>query len=98
MEKSNLIWETIKYSPGILFSLEPVMKGLRTSLSHDMSHFHYFLESQFGYTNVRASDFASCKSLLKSELDNPGLLFYKKHNPDPSSESVFQLKSYNCYT
>ena len=49
MEKPNLFWETIEYSPQILFSLEPTMKGFRTSLCHDMSHFHYFIESQFGY-------------------------------------------------
>ena len=76
MEKPNLLWETIEYSPRILFTLEPVMKSLRTSLCHDMSHFHYFIESQFGFTNVRDSDFTFCKNLLKSELDDPGLLFY----------------------
>ena len=57
MEKPNLIWLTITYSPGILFSIEATSTGLRTSLCHDMSHFQYFLESQFGYTNVRDSDF-----------------------------------------
>ena len=76
MEKPNLFWETIEYAPSILFSLEPVMKGFRTSLCHDMAHFHYFLESQFGYHDVRDSDFTKCKSLLKSELVDPGLLFH----------------------
>ena len=57
MEKPNLIWETITYSPGILYTIEATSKGLRTSLCHDMSRFHFFLESQFGYTNVRESDF-----------------------------------------
>ena len=80
MKKPNLLWETIGYSPIILFSLEPVMKRFRTSLCHDMSHFHYFLESQFGYTNVRDSDFTSCKSLLKSKLENFGFLFYIAEN------------------
>ena len=36
MDKPNLIWETIGYSPRILYTLEPVMKGLRSSLCHDM--------------------------------------------------------------
>ena len=53
MDNSNLWYETIGYDPIILFSLEPVMKGFRSTLSHDMSHFHYLLESAFGYTNVR---------------------------------------------
>ena len=62
------------------------MKVLRKSLCHDMSHFHYFLESQFGYSNVRESDFTNCKSLLKSELEDPGLIFHimKNMNGIPS--------------
>ena len=60
----NLLWETITYSPGILFSIEATMKGLRKSLCHDMSHFHFLLESQFRYSKVRDSDFTFCKSLL----------------------------------
>ena len=51
--RPNMLWETIRYFPAILFSIEPTQKGLRKSLCHDMSHFHYFLESQFGYSNVR---------------------------------------------
>ena len=66
MDRSNLIWATIEYSPIILFSLEPTMRGLRGSLGNDMAHFHYFLETQFGYTEIRDSDFSYCKSLLKS--------------------------------
>ena len=48
IEIPNLLWETIGYSPRILFILEPTNKRLKTSLSHDMSRFHYFLESEFG--------------------------------------------------
>ena len=77
MERPNLIWETIRFSPVILFSLEPTGKNLRKSLTHDMSHFHYFLESEFGMVNVRDSDFKECKVLLASQLsDDPGLLFH----------------------
>ena len=57
MERPNLVWATIEYSPIILFTLEPTAKGLRTSLSHDISHFHYFMESQFGHKDVRDVDF-----------------------------------------
>ena len=57
MEKPNLLWETIRYTPRILFSLEPKTTSIRSSLSHDISHFHYFFESEFGYTNIRDSDF-----------------------------------------
>ena len=57
MEKPNLMWETIIFYPQILFTIEPSSKSLRSYLCHDMSHFHYFLESEFGYTNVRKSDF-----------------------------------------
>ena len=80
MEKPNLLWEIIGYDPIILFCLEPVVGHIRTSLSNDMSHFYFFLESQFGYTNVRDSDFKSCKSLLQSQLVDPGLLFYMTEN------------------
>ena len=78
----NLLWETITYSPVILFSIEPTQKGLRKSICHDISRFHYFLESQFGYSNVRGSDFTYCKSLLKTEIleADPGLLFYMTEN------------------
>ena len=76
MEKPNLLWETITYRPGILYTIEVTSKGLRTALCHDLSHVHYFLESQYGLTNIRDSDFKCCKSLLKSELDNSRLLFY----------------------
>ena len=96
MEKPNLIWETIRYYPLILFTLEPVMKSLRSSLSHDMSHFHYFLESEFGLTNVRDADFTYCKSLLKSELADPGLLFYMTANRDLIQGFSKQLKSFDC--
>ena len=44
-------------------------------MCNDMSHIHYFLESEFGYTDVRQSDFTSCKTLLLSELVDPGFLF-----------------------
>ena len=76
MEKPNLLWEIIGYCPIILFTLEPTVKGLRTSLSYDMSRFHYFLESQFGFTNVRDSDFTKCKCLLQSKIVVPGLFFH----------------------
>ena len=58
MEKPNLLWEIIRYCPGILFSIEPAKRGLRSALCHDLSHFHYFLESEMGYTSVRDSDFS----------------------------------------
>ena len=100
MENSNLWWETIRYSPEILFNLEPTTKNLRKSLCHDISHFHYFLESEFGYKDVRDADFTYCKSLLKSELDDPKLLFYMKQKSNPLSGFVFvpQLKSFDCNT
>ena len=75
MEKPNLLWETIEYSPIMLFTIEATQTGLRKSLCHDMSHFYYFLEAQFGYTNIRELDFTYSKTLLKSELVNPRLLF-----------------------
>ena len=100
MEKPNLLWETLTYCPRILFTIEATQTGLRKSLSHDMSHFQYFLEAQFGYTNVRDSTFTYCKSLLKSELDDPKLLFYMKQKSNPLSGFVFvpQLKSFDCNT
>ena len=55
-----------------------------------MSHFHYFLESQFGYSNVRDSDFIYCKSLLISELLGSGLLFHLHFG--------HTLKSFDCNT
>ena len=57
LEKPNLLWETIRFSPEIMFTLEPISKGIRSSLGYDMSHFHYFLESECGYINVRDADF-----------------------------------------
>ena len=57
MEKPNLLWETIRFSPQILFTIEPTAKRLRKTLCYDMSHFHYFLESEFGYTDIRDTNF-----------------------------------------
>ena len=68
MEKPNLLWETIRYFPHILFNIEPINTGFRRSLFHDLSHFHYFLESEFGFTDVRDSDFMYCKSLLNLNM------------------------------
>ena len=70
------------------------MKGLRKSLCHDMSHFHFFLESQLGYSNVRDSDFKYCKSLLKSELVDPALIFHVT----TGRAYIPILKSYDCNT
>ena len=56
MDKLNLLWEIMSYSPQILFSIEPINRGLRESLCHDLSHFHYFIESEFGLSDVRDSD------------------------------------------
>ena len=70
------------------------MKGLRESLCHDMSHFHFFLESQLGYSNVRDSDFKYCKSLLRSELFDPRLIFHV----DTNMHGIPSLKSYDCNT
>ena len=97
MENSNLLWEINGYEPIIIFSLEPVARHTRSSLSHDMSHFHYFMESQFGLTDVRASDFTSCKSLLKSQLD-VSLLIFRALDWDDNPEFVYKLKTFNCYT
>ena len=90
----NLLWETITYFPDNLFIIEATVKGLRKSLCYDMSHFHFFLESQFGYSNVRDSDFTHCKSFLKSELDNLGLIFLLMKN----MKGIPSLKSYDCNT
>ena len=98
MEKPNLLWETIRYSPVILYTLDTVMKGLRSSLFNDMSHFHYFLESEFGCTNVRDSDFTYCKSLLISELFGPGLLFYHKQTGEDVRSFEYNFKSFDCNT
>ena len=68
MEKPNLLWETIRFSPLILYTIEPMSKRLKKSLCHDLSHFHYFLECEFDYTDVRDLDFMNCKTLLKSQL------------------------------
>ena len=89
MDNPNLIWLTITYCPEIVFSIEATVKGLRKLLCHDMSHFHYFLESQFGYSNVRDSDFIHCKNLLKSVLVDTGLLFEIRKSG---------LKSFDCNT
>ena len=97
MDKPNLLWEITGYDPIILFSLEPVKRGFRTSLSHDISRFHYFLESQFGCKNVRDLDFTSCKSLLKSRFDL-GMLFHIKSTFDGESNKVSQLKAFDCNT
>ena len=96
MEKPNLLWEIIRFFPEILFSLEPTSKTLRTSLCHDLSHLHFFLESEFGYTSVRDSDFTYCKSLLISELYDPGLLFRIKSNELEGDETKRQLISFDC--
>ena len=82
MESPNLLWETIGYEPITLYTIEPMQKSLQSSLSHDMAHFYYFLESQFGFTNVRGTDFTYCKSLLKDQLIEPGLLFYLRADTD----------------
>ena len=86
MDNPNLLWLTITYCPEIVFSIEATVKGLSKLLCQNMSHFHYFLESQFGYSNVRESDYTNCKSLLKSELEDPGLIFHimKNMNGIPS--------------
>ena len=97
MDRPNLVWLTIEYDPIILFSIEPVMKGLRMSLCHDMSHFHYFLESQFGLTNVRHSDFTTCKSLLKSRLEDPGLFFYMTKNTNPDIRGAVFVKQFKSF-
>ena len=109
MEKPNLLWEIMKYCPGILFSIEATQTSLRTSLCRDISHFHYFLESQFGLKNVRDLDFTSCKSLLQSQLDDLGLLFYMTENepirqrgmargrPKYRSGYVPKLVSFDCH-
>ena len=100
MDKPNLLWECITYCPGILFTLEAIKTGLRTSLCYDISHFHYFLESQFGFTNVRDSDFIDCKKLLKIEILDvySGLFFYMTQNSDDLPEFVPAVKSFNCNT
>ena len=101
MEKPNLLWETIRFYPKIIFTLEPTSKSLRSSLSHDMSHFHFFMESEFGDTDVRDSDFTSCKTLLQSHLNESGLLFYltQDYNDMPTFKSFDcnrnQVKVYN---
>ena len=107
MEKPNLLWETITYCPGILFTIEATQTSLRNSLCHDMSHCHYFLESQFGFTNVRNWDFKYCKSLLQSQLVDPGLFFYMTENSPirqrQSAKKVYRrgfvpkLKSFDCH-
>ena len=63
----------------------------------DVSHIHYFLESEFGYTDVRQSDLPSCKTLLKSQSDNRGFLFYFYDNRTLNL-LVSQLKSFDCST
>ena len=64
MEKPNLLWEIIRYSPQILFIIETTKNLLRKHLSRDISRIHYFLESEFGYSNIRFTDYAYCKNLL----------------------------------
>ena len=81
MEKPNLLWEIIRFFPNILYSIEPTEKSIRKALSHDIAHFHYFLETEFGYTDVRDADFSQCKTLLSSELNESPLLFYFTRNP-----------------
>ena len=92
MEKPNLLWETIRYSPQILFNIEPIKRGFRRSLCNDLSHFHYFLESELGFTNIRDIDFTHCKSLLQSQLLDPGLLFHME------TGFGYGLKSFDCKT
>ena len=97
MEKPNLLWECITYEPKILFNIEATNGSLRTSLCHDMSHFHYFLESQFGYENIRDSDFAYCKSLLKTEiLENDPRLFQIAMNVRNWLKPF--IRTFDCYT
>ena len=60
MENHNLLWEILPYCPWILFSIEPTRKRVQKLLGKKklhLSHFYYFLESEFGYTNIRDSDF-----------------------------------------
>ena len=76
MEKPNLLWEIIRFFLQIVYAIDPISKRLKKSLSHDLSHFHYFLESEFGYTDMRCLNYTSCKNLLKSHLDELSLLFY----------------------
>ena len=57
MENPNLLWETIKFFPQILYTIEPAKNCIRKALCHDMCHFHYFLESEFGYKDIRDLDF-----------------------------------------
>ena len=95
MEKPNLMWEIIRFFPQILYTIEPTEKRLRKALCHDMSHFHYFLESEFGCTEVRDSDFTSCKSLLQSQLVHPSLFFYFTRNLMNLGGIVPHLKSFD---
>ena len=70
------MWDIIKFFPQILYTIEPTNNRLRKALCNDMSHFHYFFESELGYTDVRDLDFRKCKSLLQSHLTHSPLLFY----------------------
>ena len=56
MENPNLLWLILTYDPSILYALESTNKGLQKLLFGDLSHFHYFLESQFRLEHVRDLD------------------------------------------
>ena len=79
-----------EYSPLILFSLEPCNRSLRRSVSHDISHFHYFLESEFGEENVRGgltSQALECDFDVLAQLDDDA------EHADERSAANFEMTS-----
>ena len=54
--RTVLLWETIRYEPCILFTLESMSKAMHDELSRDLSYIHYFLEETFGGEDIRDSD------------------------------------------
>ena len=72
-----LLWEMIRYSPIIYFTLESVSKAVKSTLENDESYFQYFLEEIYGYKNIRSKSFSDCKILLEEKIKfNPPGVFH----------------------
>ena len=71
-----LLWEIIRYSPGIFFALEASSQAMRNQLCSDVSYIHFFLEENYGQDSIRSLDFGECREILKSRLQSQPFLYF----------------------
>jgi hypothetical protein len=63
-----LIWELVRYSPFVLFSLQPVSRRMNLALMPDIDWMHYYIEETFAMARAlsRSLSFDECKRLFVS--------------------------------